>query len=54
MGNPHFRFVQANICNSELVELLLREEGIDTLVHFAAESHRITSYNVCYTKLLRE
>ena len=39
MGNPNFRFVKGNICNSELVELLLREEGIDTLVHFAAESH---------------
>ena len=39
MGNSSFRFVKGNICNSELVELLLREEGIDTLVHFAAESH---------------
>lgn len=39
MGNPNFRFVKGNICNNELVELLLREEGIDTLVHFAAESH---------------
>ena len=38
MGNPNFRFVKGNICNNELVELLLREEGIDTLVHFAAES----------------
>lgn len=39
VGNPNFRFVKGNICNNELVELLLREEGIDTLVHFAAESH---------------
>ena len=39
MGNPNFRFVKGNICNNELVELLLREEQIDTLVHFAAESH---------------
>lgn len=38
-GNSNFRFVKGNICNSELVELLLREEQIDTLVHFAAESH---------------
>lgn len=39
MGKPNFRFVKGNICNSELVELLLREEQCDTLVHFAAESH---------------
>lgn len=39
VGNPGFRFVKGNICNTELVELLLREEGIDTIVHFAAESH---------------
>ena len=39
MDQPNFRFVKGNICNSELVELLLREEQIDTLVHFAAESH---------------
>ena len=39
MSNSNFRFVQGNICNTELVAQLLREEGIDTLVHFAAESH---------------
>jgi dTDP-glucose 4,6-dehydratase len=33
------RFVQGNICDTALVESLLREEAIDTLVHFAAESH---------------
>lgn len=33
------RFVHGNICNTELVEQLLREERIDTIVHFAAESH---------------
>jgi dTDP-glucose 4,6-dehydratase len=34
-----FRFVQGNICDTALVENLLREERIDTIVHFAAESH---------------
>lgn len=34
-----FRFVKGNICDRELVEHLLREERVDTLVHFAAESH---------------
>ena len=35
----NFRFVHGNILNQELVENLLREESIDTIVHFAAESH---------------
>jgi dTDP-glucose 4,6-dehydratase len=34
-----FRFVHGDICNQELVEGLLAEEQIDTVVHFAAESH---------------
>jgi dTDP-glucose 4,6-dehydratase len=32
-------FVHGNICDRALVERLLREHAIDTLVHFAAESH---------------
>ena len=36
---PEFRFVRGDICETPLVEKLLREEWIDTLVHFAAESH---------------
>lgn len=34
----HF-FVQGDICNRELVEELLRNHDIDTIIHFAAESH---------------
>ena len=34
-----YRFVQGNICDEGLVETLLLEEKIDTIVHFAAESH---------------
>lgn len=37
--NPHVRFVQGNICDRSLVDSLLAEEQINTLVHFAAESH---------------
>ncbi|MEW6502023.1 MAG: dTDP-glucose 4,6-dehydratase [Thermodesulfobacteriota bacterium] len=37
--NPAFRFVQGDIGEQELVERLLREEGLDTIVNFAAESH---------------
>ncbi|WP_127477391.1 dTDP-glucose 4,6-dehydratase [Sulfurivermis fontis] len=38
-GNPAYRFVHGDICDQSLVERILREEGIDTVVHFAAESH---------------
>ncbi len=38
-GHPDLKFVQGNICDTPKVERLLREEGIDTIVHFAAESH---------------
>jgi len=34
-----FRFVHGNIVDQGLVETLLREEAIDTIVNFAAESH---------------
>ncbi len=37
--NSGFKFVHGDICNTDLVEDLLREHAIDTLVHFAAESH---------------
>jgi dTDP-glucose 4,6-dehydratase len=39
MNRPEIRFVHGNIGDGALVERLLREENIDTLVHFAAESH---------------
>jgi len=32
-------FIQGDICDQEKVESLLREERIDTIVNFAAESH---------------
>jgi dTDP-glucose 4,6-dehydratase len=38
-GRPEYRFVHGNICDTALVERLLREEQLDTIVHFAAESH---------------
>ncbi|NET42441.1 dTDP-glucose 4,6-dehydratase [Okeania sp. SIO2B3] len=36
---PNFRFVQGDICDRSLVDRLLQEEDIDTVAHFAAESH---------------
>jgi dTDP-glucose 4,6-dehydratase len=35
--NHHF--IKGDICNQDLVENLLRENKIETIVHFAAESH---------------
>lgn len=37
--DPRYRFVQGNICDRDLVEKICLEEDIDTIVHFAAESH---------------
>ena len=36
---PELHFVQADIADTALVESLLRDERLDTIVHFAAESH---------------
>lgn len=38
-GHAQFRFVQGDIGDRPLVDHWLREEAIDTIVHFAAESH---------------
>ena len=39
MAEPAFRFVQADICDSEAVNKLFAEEQPDIVVNFAAESH---------------
>ncbi|MEQ9462157.1 MAG: dTDP-glucose 4,6-dehydratase [Haliea sp.] len=38
-GSPGFCFAHTNICDYPQVLSLLREHAVDTLVHFAAESH---------------
>jgi dTDP-glucose 4,6-dehydratase len=37
--NRNFEFVCGDICDTPMVEILLSEKSIDTIVHFAAESH---------------
>ena len=37
--NSRHTFVQGNICDRELIDSLMRQHDIDTVVHFAAESH---------------
>ncbi len=38
-AHPRYRFVQGDILNQPLVEKLLLDNEIDTVVHFAAETH---------------
>jgi len=35
----HYEFIQGDICDQKLAEDILRGKGVDTIVHFAAESH---------------
>jgi dTDP-glucose 4,6-dehydratase len=38
-GDPQYRFVKGDICAREDLEKAFEEHSIDTVVHFAAESH---------------
>lgn len=38
-GNPRYKFVQGDICDSALVEKLFNDYNITDVIHFAAESH---------------
>ena len=37
--NPNYRFIKGDIADAALVASVLAEEKVDTVVHFAAESH---------------
>jgi len=39
LPNPNFEFVHADILDTDKIEQLLVDKNVDTLVHFAAESH---------------
>ncbi len=39
INHPRHEFVQGDICDSKLVEALFQKHGIDSVIHFAAESH---------------
>ena len=36
---PNHQFIQGDICDGKVVLKILRKHGVDTIVHFAAESH---------------
>ncbi len=38
-NNPHYHFYQCDICEAERISDLLRQYSVDSVVHFAAESH---------------
>jgi dTDP-glucose 4,6-dehydratase len=38
-ASPKYRFVRGDICDREAVDRVLASQGVDTVVHFAAESH---------------
>ena len=38
-GDPRYTFVQGDICDTDFVGELLRKYQVDTVIHFAAESH---------------
>lgn len=37
--NPRYKFVKGDICDRPIVEKTVKENNIDTIIHFAAESH---------------
>lgn len=37
--DPRYTFIQGDICDTEFIEQVLSSHSIDTVVHFAAESH---------------
>ncbi|MEK7250623.1 MAG: dTDP-glucose 4,6-dehydratase [Bacteroidota bacterium] len=37
--NPHYHFVRGDICDRSAVEAAFKQFSVDTVVHFAAESH---------------
>ncbi|EKD75589.1 MAG: hypothetical protein ACD_44C00092G0002 [uncultured bacterium] len=45
VSHPSYHFVKGNICDKPLIETLLKKFNIDTIVHFAAESHVDRSIN---------
>lgn len=38
-NDPRYRFLHGDICDRALLDTIFTEEQIDTVVHFAAESH---------------
>lgn len=50
--SSRYKFIHANICSSDMVKHVLNEYSIDTVIHFAAQSHVDSSFekSLQYTK----
>ena len=50
--SPNYKFIKGNLCSSDLVEYILYTYNIDTVIHFAAQSHVQNSFDdsLQYTK----
>jgi len=42
--SPNYKFVKGNICSPDLVQYVLRTEAVDTIMHFAAQTHVDNSF----------
>lgn len=38
-GKPNYKFIQGDICEPDFMRYIFQEEKIDTVLHFAAQSH---------------
>jgi dTDP-glucose 4,6-dehydratase len=45
VANPRYRFIKGNITSKDLISHILEEYKIDTIVHFAAQSHVDNSFD---------
>lgn len=41
---PNYKFVKGDICSPDLVNYVLQSEKIDTIMHFAAQTHVDNSF----------
>jgi len=41
---PNYKFVKGDICSSDLVNFIIAKENIDTIMHFAAQTHVDNSF----------
>jgi len=41
---PNYKFVKGNICSSDFVKYIMQSEEIDTILHFAAQTHVDNSF----------
>lgn len=46
---PNFKFVKGDICSPDLVSYVMKEEKIDTVMHFAAQTHVDNSFGNSFT-----